>query len=194
MLANHTMLLRLALRISDQIYIFWKRLLSLNKDEWSLTDYPIRIKKQITEPPYQGSSFKTPPFRAHILNWNISGTGETKEEALRSLEQHFTERKLMLRSEDKPVPQPGKQVPIEFASQEKTNTHQALADDFIRRVLHLEWSWISDESSLWDFHTEETNARFVILIREVYGVDISDIEDVKLWRIFERIESARRNQ
>ena len=28
-------------------------------------------------------------------------------------------------------------------------------------------------------------------IREVYGIDVSDIESARLWAIFERIENAR---
>jgi hypothetical protein len=45
----------------------------------------------------------------------------------------------------------------EFAPTERVNAHRKLAEDFTRRVLGLEWAWISDESSLWDFHTEKTN-------------------------------------
>jgi hypothetical protein len=62
-----------------------------------------------------------------------------------------------------------------------------LADDFIRRVLNKDAVWISDESSLWDFHRQDTNAALVAKIREVYGVDVSDIESGNLADILDRI-------
>ena len=48
--------------------------------------------------------------------------------------------------------------------------------------------WISDESSLWDFHGEESNDHLNKKVWETYRVDISDIEDGKLVKIFQRIE------
>ena len=86
---------------------------------------------------------------------------------------------------------PGTRVRIEFASQEKVSSDPALSDDFMKRVLGLEGAWISDEPSLWDFHTEQTNDHLFAKIREVYGIDVSDIESAKLWAIFERIEESR---
>ncbi|MFC5865430.1 hypothetical protein ACFPT7_24205 [Acidicapsa dinghuensis] len=179
------------MRLADKIHILWKRLLSYRKVQWSLADYPIRLKKQSPEQPYVGQRFKTPPYHAQILNWHVSGSGETKEEAIRDLDQSFSERKTKLVNEGKPVPRPGTKVPIEFASQEKTNAFPSLTDDFIHRVLQLEWAWISDESSMWDFHTADNNDEFVARIKEIYDVDVSDIESAKLWQIFERIESKR---
>jgi hypothetical protein len=46
-------------------------------------------------------------------------------------------------------------VQIELASQQRTDVHAELAEGFIHRVLELESAWISDESSLWNFHGEE---------------------------------------
>lgn len=48
--------------------------------------------------------------------------------------------------------------------------------------------FISDESSLWDFHTEETNEHLFEKILEIYEVDVSDIENGNLVEIFKRIE------
>jgi hypothetical protein len=39
-------------------------------------------------------------------------------------------------------------VPIEFAPQERVDAYGELKDDFVRRVLNLDWAFISDESSL----------------------------------------------
>ncbi len=68
------------------------------------------------------------------------------------------------------------------------SSDDAFSEEFIQKVLDLEWAWISDGSSLWDFHTEETNDLLYVRIREVYGVDVSDIKSGKLWEIFERIK------
>lgn len=65
-----------------------------------------------------------------------------------------------------------------------------LADDFVRRVLDIDGAWISDESSLWDFHHKETNAALVAKIREIYGVDVSDIESGNLADILDRIAAT----
>ena len=185
---------RFAFRLSDQTYVLWKQLRSLFKSEWSFTDYPIRLKEQKADSPFEGSRFKTPLFHAYILNWHVSGTGETREEALQNLERSYTERKSRLLAKGESPPRPGTRIPIEFASQEKMNAHQALAEDFIRRVLHLEWAWLSDDSCLSHFHADKDSSKYILLINEIYGVDISDIEDGELWQIFARIESARREQ
>ena len=57
----------------------------------------------------------------------------------------------------------------------------------------MEWAWISDESRLWDFHSEETNDALYAKIEEVYGVNVSDIESAKLSEILERIAMAKPN-
>ncbi len=76
---------------------------------------------------------------------------------------------------------------LEFASRTRVSAHPELVEDFIRRVLNLDWAFISDESSLWDFHEAGTNGALIARIKEVYGVDVSDIESAKLPEILERI-------
>jgi hypothetical protein len=68
-----------------------------------------------------------------------------------------------------------------------SDAHPDLTEDFVRRVLNLDWAWISDESSLWDFHASDDNGALIARINEVYGVDVSDIESAKLCEILERI-------
>jgi hypothetical protein len=58
-------------------------------------------------------------------------------------------------------------------------------------VLNLEWALISDESSLWHFHSSDDNQALIAKINEVYGVDVSDIESAKLWQILDRIAANR---
>jgi hypothetical protein len=76
---------------------------------------------------------------------------------------------------------------LEFASRKRVSAHPELAEDFTRRVLNLDWAFISDESSLWDFHEAGTNGALIARIKEVYGVDVSDIESATLPEILERI-------
>ncbi len=73
----------------------------------------------------------------------------------------------------------------------KISGDESLSEDFIQKVLGLDWAWISDESSLWDFHTEQTNDLLIAKIREVYHADVSDIESARLWEILERIKHAK---
>jgi hypothetical protein len=107
------------------------------------------------------------------------------------LRQNFESVAQRRKKEALPAIRPGASWPIEFASQEKVSTDESLSEDFIRNVLGLDWAWISDESSLWDFHTEQTNDLLVAKIREVYSVDVSDIESAKLWEILERIKQHK---
>jgi hypothetical protein len=88
---------------------------------------------------------------------------------------------------------------VTFASTEKISRYDYLLDDFIENVLELEWTWVSDVSSLWDFvsldeYDEEKRqkkyAQFLWRIRKEYGVDVSDIEDGNLVRILERISES----
>jgi hypothetical protein len=83
-------------------------------------------------------------------------------------------------------------LPIEFAVSGKAESHIVLAADFFEKILGLDYGdcFITDESSLWDFHTEESNAHLNLKIHDVYGVDVSDIEDAKLVKIFDRIISV----
>ena len=63
--------------------------------------------------------------------------------------------------EGKKLPRPGTHVEIEFASRDRVDAHAELAEDFIRRVLNLDWAFVSDESSLWDFHQGSTWCRML---------------------------------
>jgi len=70
-----------------------------------------------------------------------------------------------------------------------------VAKDFIERVLDMPYEsvWISDRSELWDFsvlfkhETEDVQEYLLRKIESIYGVDVSDIDDGNLVRIFERL-------
>jgi hypothetical protein len=176
-----------AQRIRNHALALWKRILSYRKRDWDLKDYPIEFRTQGPEPSPRPSRLKLNPFVAAIVNWWLSGTGETREEALVDLRHHFENAKAFRKESGEPLPRPGTNAPISYAPHGRVDAHRELSADFIRRILGVECAWISDESSLWDFHFEETNDALLAKIQEVYGVDVSDIESARLCEIFERI-------
>jgi hypothetical protein len=178
-----------AVILRNKFLAAYKWLLSFRKSDWEFSDYPVGIAVQEGDPAQTAPRFKLQPYRAYIVNWTVIGLGNTPEEAKANLAQNFEN----IKAEGLELTRPGKTRPIVFASQEKVSLDEALSNDFIQRVLGLEWAWISDESSLLDFHTEETSDLFYAKIREIYGVDVSDIESAKLWAIFERIENSEQS-
>ncbi len=169
----------------------WKYCLSFFEKDWNLNDYPILVTEQDPDPAYSAPRFRQDRFKANILNWPMTGQGNSRESALRELNQHFGLAKQEREVKGEPLPRPGSLMPIEFARTERVHSHPELADDFIRRVLGFEWAWISDDSSLWDFHTEQTNAALHTKVKEIYGVDISDMESANLADILEMIVAVR---
>jgi hypothetical protein len=178
--------------VKNKIRACWKWFLSLFKRDWELSDYPISVRKHEIDPSYVGSRLKQQRYTAQIVNWwVISGGGDTTAAALQELRQMFARIKAEKAKDGKKLPRPGTHVEIEFASRERVDAHAELAEDFVRRVLNLEWAFVSDESSLWDFHSSDDNRDLVAKINDVYGVDVSDIESAKLWQILERIATSR---
>jgi hypothetical protein len=168
-------------------------LLSFRKQTWKLNDYPVVIRQQNFDPVYSAPRFKRDQYMAYVVNWGgLAGTGDTRLEALRELGTNFEMARVVRERDGIPLPRPGIRVPIEFAPQERVNLYPDLVEDFTRRILGFEWAWISDESTLWDFHTKETNKEVCAKIKDVYGVDVSDIESAKLSEILGRI-AARDN-
>lgn len=186
------MVQRQIVRVKDQICAAWKFCLATRKRDWVLRDYPVAIREQKNDPEYVGTRYRQYRYSAAIINWwVVTGLGDTKEEALQDLAKSLDTQKLERAKEGKPLPRPGTRVPIEFASQARVNRHAELAEDFVRRILDLEWVWISDQSSLWDFHARESNDELIAKIKEVYGVDVSDIDSAKLCEILERLAEQK---
>jgi hypothetical protein len=180
------------LTVKNRIRAWWKWFLSLFKRDWILSDYPISVREHEIDPSYVGTRLKQHRYTAQIVNWwVISGGGDTKIEALEELHKSFATAKAKKAKDGKKLPRPGTHVEIEFASRERVNAHAELAEDFIRRVLNLDWAVISDESSLWDFHSSDDNQDLIAKINEVYSVDVSDIQSAKLWQILDRIAASR---
>lgn len=175
-------------RVHYKLRSVWKFCLSLRKRDWELSDYPVVVRRNES-----ASTASRQRYIASVLNWGIAGAGDTREEALVSLQGNFGKAKAKRYADRKPLPRPGVRVPVEFASQERISARPELANDFTRRVLQLDWAWISDESSLSDFHHEQTNAALIAKIREIYGVNVSDIESGNLADILDRIAASQQS-
>ena len=71
--------------------------------------------------------------------------------------------------------------------------YESIALDFFEKILDMNLNdcLITDESSLWDFHSESSNDSFHDKILNVYGVDVSGIEKGNLAKIFQRIAKVK---
>jgi hypothetical protein len=180
--------------IKNRILALWKWSLSFRKHDWELSDYPVVVRQQESNLTHTTTRFKQHRYLAYIVNWAVAGVGDTPEEAVDALGQNLGTIKRNWINEGRPLVRPGTLGPVEFASQERIAVNHELSEDFIRRVLDLDWAWISDESTLWDFHSDETNELLSNKVKQVYGVDVSDIESAKLSEILDRIATTRHEQ
>jgi hypothetical protein len=161
---------------------------SFFKSRWRFEDYPLDYIDQGEGSPNLAEKLRHPRWRADVVNWySVSGMGETKESALADAKQKFASWE----ASGEKIWRPGTGPGIVFASKQAIDRYPELRDDFIHKVLRLEWAYISDESSLWDFHEDVTNDKYYARIMEVYGVDVSDIDSGNLVAILERISTHR---
>jgi hypothetical protein len=173
--------------VSDQVRAAWKFVASFLKRDWAIDDYPISFRFQPASESDPSTRLRLYSYVARVINWpGMDGGGSTKLEALEDLRNNFEQRRV----KKKRLPRPGTGLPLEFSLQYRVNRHTGLAKDFTRRVLQVESAWISDESSLWDFHGNDSNAALVAKVRELYGVDVSDISSGNLADIFDRIATT----
>ncbi|HEY0701732.1 MAG TPA: hypothetical protein VGD60_03100 [Candidatus Acidoferrales bacterium] len=173
-----------------QLLAMWKWLASFFKNNWTLKDYPIRFVYRAPDDPHSSGRFKPLCWQAQIVNRKgMGGYGITKMEALDSLRKIF--ERFQARTPRPEWPRPGSKFEelVTFAVAAKIDQHRLLANEFTQKVLELPWAWISDVSSLWDFHGAETNQKYHERIRELYGVDVSDITNGNLADIFDRIST-----
>ncbi|MDL2320318.1 hypothetical protein LJC45_04205 [Alistipes sp. OttesenSCG-928-B03] len=168
----------------DQIKILIKRILSYTKKEWMLEDYPLRYRRQKSVP----EDYR---WAVQILNWWISGVGDTKEKALEDLVKNFN---LYKENNDK-LPRPGTIVPIQFADTSMIEELEVEGVDFFDKIIGMDYysCFISDETSLHDFGMYDD--RTLRKINEFYSLDLHDLEDgniVKLLTII-RDKSSSNN-
>jgi hypothetical protein len=90
---------------------------------------------------------------------------------------------------------PGTSVPPKFAETIRMERLKPIARKFPPTVLEMDDDdcLVTDESSLWDFHVEESNEVFNDRIRAHFDVDVSDFTDARLCEILERIQARHRS-
>jgi hypothetical protein len=160
---------------------------SFGKRTWSLEDYPIVLKHRERSPDL-GARFIHYPWSVHIINWwHMRGDGATLELAIEALRKKLCGQN----PQDLPRPGTGRPLKISYASQEEITKLEHVADRFFPVILEMAYEdcIITDESSLWDFHGEETNDEYHRRVLEHYAVEISDIQSGNLVEIFKRIDA-----
>jgi hypothetical protein len=110
-------------KVAWQEQAVWMRFASMFKHEWTIDDYPVRVWFKQPIEPTTPSRRKSIPWFADVANSPaISGSGNTRQEALEEVRKSFnrfvaTKRRL---------PRPGTEVPIEFAASHRVSQHSAL--------------------------------------------------------------------
>ena len=123
-------------------------------------------------------------IRAEIANWPTGpkGIGPDEDSARADLVRDFATR------EDRP--RPGTRVPVRFAASAGIAAYGPWAYDVVETITGIRPFFVSDDSSLSDF--PDDLAQYVAQTRELYGVDISDVEDGHLMTVLDRIAATGR--
>lgn len=173
-------------RVRQQLLATRKYIRSFFRSDWRLADYPVVVRYRPAVD--RDDRFDPPQWTAQIVNWwQLRGDGITREDAIDQLRERFESFR-----NDVELPRPGTGLPLEigYASRDEIVQLENLAREFFPRVLDLSYDdcFISDQSSLWDFHSARTNAPYEQKIRDEYGIDASDISSGNLVEILRRIE------
>jgi len=166
----------------NNLKILIKRVLSYTKKEWELKDYPLRYIRQKNVP-------KNSLWIVQILNWWISGIGDTKEKALDDLVKNFN----LFKMDNDKLPRPGTVVPIQFAKTSLIEELETEAIDFFDKIIGMDYysCFISDETSLYDFGMYDDGT--LRKINEVYRLDLHDLENGNLVKLLTLIRKNSSN-
>ena len=170
----------------DTIKALYKWLISFHKNTWEFEDYPIKTWK------IQNAT-QAIKYRAAIINWyGMIEDGETAEKAIENLKALFE------KINNRYVPRPGTKISLKLGTTELIDKYEEIAVDFFNKVLDLNYyeGFCSDHSALVYLEPsedEEINKGFrneiINKTHCIYKVDISDIYDEPLYKIFERIKN-----
>ena len=169
------------MKMSFRPRMIWYYVRSFFRRRWTLDDYPvvIRFHPDGTAAPDEDGTW-LPPYTAAISGIILAGFGVSADAARADLYAKFEEFR-----KDNPLPRPGTSQPIQFAATDRIEAFGALRDDFVARVLQMEWAFISDGSTLEDFpEPEELNRRIMLL----YGVDADRLPDRRIVTILDAIQ------
>ena len=174
-----------------QCRALWCFVRSLGKRAWALSDYPVRIVHRPAPEPAGPSRLVYMPWTAQVVNWWLMrGDGLTREAATAELE-----RRLAAFAESHPLPRPGIpfRQPIDYAETDEVERLRPFVEDLLSRVLQVDPAecFVSDESSLWDFHGDETNDEYLRRISLLYGVDASHLDPPTLVAIARLVAVSR---
>lgn len=179
-------------RVAELIRAFkrvYKLTLSFLKSNWTLNDYPIEFRQQETHD-LSGTNLTMYPWEARIINWYwMNGDGNSKEEAYNKLKDRFDAHKADVLE----LPRPGTRVKFRFASVSRIDKVDKEALEFFRDIFEMDYygMFISDESSIYDFClTDERLKEIEQKIQVKYGIQINDIERLKIVSILERIQEG----
>jgi hypothetical protein len=168
---------------------YYKFVLSFIKSNWTLNDFPIEFRQQEMLD-LSGTNLTMFPWEARIINWYwMNGSGNSKMEAYINLKERF-EAHL---AEGLKLPRPGTNVKVRFASVSRIDTVEKEAVDFFKDIFDMDYygMFISDESSMYDFcWADELLNEKKLKIQEVYGIQIDDIEGLKIVGILEEIKEG----
>lgn len=174
----------------DQAKALQTFVFSFRKHEWTIGDYPLKVTDH--GPVEAKGRLKSFRWTAQIINWlHMRGDADTRQGALLDLQDrldgHLRERGSL------PRPGTGRKLEVKFAAAERVEANHDLVADVVRRVIGMEPEncFVSDESTLWDFHHGDNNAEYIRKILLLYNVDVSDLDPPFLWAIAERIDERR---
>jgi hypothetical protein len=173
--------------VSDAPRIAFAWAISFVKSDWPIESYPLRFR-HFDHSGYTGPDRLRPvDWSVRVLRWTgMQGHGESRDAATANLRKNFSRYRLA----GEPLPRPGSYKAIEFAKSEKLEGYPEIEEDFVRHILDVEWAFLSDESSLWDFSSDDDLKELYERIRKRYGIDVSDIEGANLVATFDRIRRS----
>ena len=133
---------------------------SFFKANWHFEDFPLHVREQDLST-YAGPERMRPcGWQAQFPRWvGLQGPGTYKE------------------------------LEFEIGSRERISRFPELEDEFIRDILELPWAFLSDQSTLWEIHSQEDNEPLYAKITAKYGVDASDVADANIAAILAKIDA-----
>ncbi|MGY5851999.1 MAG: hypothetical protein RTU92_00360 [Candidatus Thorarchaeota archaeon] len=170
-----------------------RRFSKIKKTHYTLDDFfklfTITLRRQFTQrKPYPDTVPFTETVRVELVGWkDMYGEGMTVEEAYGNLEKSFMDYSENNESTPEPI-----DFMIGSVYEERSDWWKqvgALASDFLPRIVGHKYEdcYITVYSDVYDFVASKEWDEIPIRIQSEYGVDISDIEDGNLLRIFDKI-------
>ena len=128
-----------AVRFANRLRAIWKLCLSFRKRDWELADYPVVIRTQEPDPAsaYHASRFKLNRYVASIVDWHLTGSGDSQEEALQNLRGTFAAVKLKKEETGEPPPGPART----FRSKSPLRSGSTRTQSWPTISFAVSWSW-----------------------------------------------------